>query len=270
MTVNADLERFRNGAAKYAAFLETIEGRLRLDLTFANLQEFLPQTSRSLRALDIGGGTGAMAVRLARLGIHVTLLDESAAMLEFAERAAHAAGATEKIALRQGDAAQLADLFDLAAFDVILCHNVLEYVDDPAVVLRNAGRLLRDASSLVSVLVRSRDGEVLKAALLNGDLDAAEKSLTAEWGNESLYGGSVRLFTPDSVQAALLEASLTLTAERGVRVLSDFLPAKISREDEYGRILELERKLGMRAEFAAIARYTHWVAHRDDAVKDSA
>ena len=43
MTANADGERFQSGADKYAAYLETPEGRLRLDFTFASLQELLPQ-----------------------------------------------------------------------------------------------------------------------------------------------------------------------------------------------------------------------------------
>jgi len=68
-------KRFQDDADKYATYLETPEGRLRLDLAFANVQELLPQATRSLHALDLGGGTGALAVRLARLGFHVTLLD---------------------------------------------------------------------------------------------------------------------------------------------------------------------------------------------------
>ena len=132
MTANDDSERFGTGAAKYAAYLETPEGRLRLDLAFANLQDFLPQSTRSLRALDIGCGTGAIAVRLARLGLHVTLLDASVPMLDFAKRAAREAGVTERIAPKHGDAAQFAHLFPAGSFDVILCHNVLEYLDDPS------------------------------------------------------------------------------------------------------------------------------------------
>src|SRR5207253_5107896 len=95
MTANDDFERFRTGAAKYAAYLDTPEGRLRLDLAFANVKEFLPHSARPLAALDIGGGTGAMTLRLARLGLHVTLLDSSLPMLELAKRAAEEAGATE-------------------------------------------------------------------------------------------------------------------------------------------------------------------------------
>ncbi len=262
MAANHDFERFQTGAAKYAAYLETPEGRLRLDLAFANLQEFLPQASHSLHALDLGCGTGAMAVRLARLGLHVTLLDSSAPMLDFAQRAAREAGVGERIALKQGDAGQLANLFDAELFDVILCHNILEYIDDPGGVLRAAARVLRDPSGMVSVLVRNRAGEVLKAAIQEGDLTASEHNLTAEWGNESLYGGRVRLFAAESLPAMLAAASLAVTAGRGIRVLSDYLPPKVSRNDEYGRIFELERKLGRRPEFAAVARYTQWLAHR--------
>lgn len=262
MIANDDLERFRAGAAKYAAYLETPEGRLRLDLAFANLQDFLPPARRPLLALDLGGGTGAMAVRLARLGLHVTLLDASIPMLDLAKRAAREAGVPERIALKHGDASQLENLFRAESFDVILCHNALEFVDDPGAVLRSAASALRDPSSIISVLVRNQAGEVLKAALLNGDLVVAERNLTAEWGDESLYEGRVRLFAVDSLRAMLAAASLPVAAEYGVRVMSDYLPPKVARSDEYERIFELERKLGRRREFAAIARYTQCLAHR--------
>jgi S-adenosylmethionine-dependent methyltransferase len=261
MTANADSERFQNGADKYAAYLETPEGRLRSDLTFANLQDFLPpQANHALCALDVGCGTGATAVRLARLGIHVTLLDSSPAMLDIAQHAAREAGVAEKIAMQHGDANQLANLFHVASFDVILCHNLLEYLDDPIAVLCGAARALRDSSAILSVLVRNRAGEVFKAAIQAGDLAIAENNLTAEWGQESLYGGRVRLFTSDSLQAMLKAASLAVIAERGVRVLADYLPSRISRSAEYERIFELERKLGSRPEYAAVARYTQCLA----------
>jgi 2-polyprenyl-3-methyl-5-hydroxy-6-metoxy-1,4-benzoquinol methylase len=79
-------ERFENGAKDYAAYLETPEGRLRADLVFANLQDFLlPRQSRkAMCALDVGCATGASAVRLAWLGFHVTQLDSSQAMLDIA------------------------------------------------------------------------------------------------------------------------------------------------------------------------------------------
>lgn len=262
MTASDDFERFRTGAAEYAAYVATPEGRLRLDLAFANLQDFLPQATGPLRALDLGCGTGAIAVRLAQLGLHVTLLDASLPMLDFATRATREAGVTERITLKHGDAAELATLFDAGSFDLVLCHNILEYVDDPAAVLRGAARALRDSSGILSLLVRNQAGEVLKAAIQGGDLTAAEQNLTAEWGHESLYGGRVRLFAAENLHAMLVAASFAVTAERGVRVVSDYLPQRAPGTAEYDRIFELERKLGRRPEFAAVARYTHFLAHR--------
>lgn len=254
--------RFENDASRYAAYLETPEGRLRTDLAVANLQEFLPQSTQSLHVLDLGCGTGATAVRLARVGFHVTLLDSSLPMLDLAKRAAQEAGVTERVELKHGDAVQSAKLFDPRSFDVILCNNLLEYVDDPYAVLRGAALLLRDSSSTISILVRNQAGEVLKAAIKDGDLAAAEQNLTAECAQESLYGGTVRLFTAESLQTMLRESLLAVTAKRGVRVVSDYLPLRISRDDEYERIFQLERKLGSRPEFARVARYTQCIAHR--------
>jgi S-adenosylmethionine-dependent methyltransferase len=262
MAAKPDNERFQSGAEKYAAYLDTPEGRLRLDLAFANLQEFLPQATRSLRALDVGCGTGAAAGRLARLGIHVTLLDSSLPMLDLAKRSAREAGVVDNIELQHADVARLSNQLQTGSFDVILCHNILEYVDDPVSVLRGAARALRDSSAILSVLVRNPAGEVLKAAIQSGDLATAESNLTAEWGQESLYGGRVRLFASDGMRSMLKSASLTVFAELGVRVIADYLPTRVSRSAEYERIFELERKLGRRPEFAAIARYTHWLAHR--------
>lgn len=268
---NVDTERFQSDANKYAAYLETPEGRLRVDLAFANLQEILLQNTRSLRALDLGSGTGALGVRLAQLGFHVTLLDAYPSMLDFAQRAAREAGVLGRISLKQGDAMQLATLFPAGSFDLIVCHNVLEFVDDPLAVLGSAARALRDGSGLISILVRNHPGEVLKAALVNGDLAGAERTLDAEWGDESLYGGKVRLFRAEHLKAMLGESSFSVIAERGVRVVSDYLPAKISRNDEYDQIFELERKLGQLSKFAAVARYTQCLARRTGSpMKDAA
>ncbi|HEY2114930.1 MAG TPA: methyltransferase domain-containing protein [Candidatus Angelobacter sp.] len=254
--------RFQSDASRYAAYLETPEGRLRLDLAFANLEEFLRgrESSKLMRALDVGCGTGATAVRLGQLGFHVTLLDSSEAMLDIAQHAAHDANVSDRITVKCGDAIQISSLFNAGSFDVVLCHNVLEYLEDPQAMLWGAAHLLRDSSAILSVLVRNQAGEVLKAAIQTGDLAAAGHALASEWAQESLYGGKVRLFTPDKLREMLKMASARTIAERGVRIIADFLPPKVSRSEEYERIVELERKLAGREEFRAAARYTHFIA----------
>ncbi len=249
--------RFDDEASRYAEYLETPEGRLRADLTFAGLQDFLPANVRSFRALDLGCGTGGAGVRLARLGVHVTLLDCSPAMLRLAEQAVIEAGLRDNVAIELGDATEVENIFPARSFDLVLCHNVLEFIDDAEGVLRGVVHLMRGPSSMLSLLVRSQAGEVLKAALLGGDLNAAENNLAAEWGRESLYGRKVRYFTPEALDSMLQKASLGTIARRGVRVLSDYLPANISRSADHEKIFALERKLGTRWEFYAVARYLH-------------
>jgi S-adenosylmethionine-dependent methyltransferase len=80
----------------------------------------------------------------------------------------------------------LTNLFRAASFDVILCHNILEYVDDPASVLRGAARALRDTSAMLSIVVRNQASEVFKAAIQAGDLAAAEAKLRLS-GELSLF-----------------------------------------------------------------------------------
>jgi S-adenosylmethionine-dependent methyltransferase len=196
------------------------------------------------------------------MGFHVTLLDSSPAMLDIAKRAAQELGVTEKIETKQGDADRFSTLFDGETFDVILIHNVLEFVDDAGAVLSDAARALRDSSAILSVVVRNQAGEVLKAAIQSGDLAAAEHNLISQWGNEALYGGRVRLFTPETTRAMLKAASLSVIAERGVRVMADYLSPRLSLSAEYDRVLALERKLGSRPDFAAVARYTHYLARQ--------
>ena len=259
MNVIGSGNRFEDEATRYAEYLETPDGRLRTDLAFANLQDFLPPERQSRCALDLGCGTGAASIRLARLGFDVTLVDASSAMLELAEQAVVRNGWSDKVVFKLGNANDVAKICSARSFDVILCHNVLEFVEDAEDVLRNVARVMRDSSSILSLLVRSQAGEVLKAALQAGDLAAAEDNLTAEWGTENLYGGKVRFFTPETVETMLRDASLTVVARRGVRVLSDYLPAKISRSAEYDRIFALERKLGKRPEFFGMARYMQYL-----------
>jgi hypothetical protein len=74
----------------------------------------------------------------------------------------------------------------------------------------------------------------------------------------------VRLFTHESLHALLKAASLAVIAERGVRIVSDYLPPHVSRNDEYGRIFDLEQKLASKPDFAGVARYAHCLARRAD------
>lgn len=257
-------ERFETGATAYADYLRTTEGRLRLDLAWANLRELLSeaQANQDKCALDVGGGTGALAVKLAVEDWRVSVVDASAAMLALAEDSAREAGVGKLITFQHAEAERAAELFSPHSFQLVVCHNVLEYVADPLATVCVLKQMLAK-DGLLSIVARNRAGESLRAALKAHDLAAAEAMLTAEWATESLYGGQARLFDYRSLRKLLHEAGFEIVAERGVRVIADYLPSDFTATDEtYAQLLAFERRYGALSEFAAVARYAQIVARK--------
>jgi S-adenosylmethionine-dependent methyltransferase len=252
--------RFQD-ADKYAAYVNTPAGRLRSELAWENVRRFLPRDASKQRALDVGGGTGSASVQLARMGYEVVLLDGSEEMLRIARQQAEAGSVAERISLCHADAGQLPELFGAESFDIVICHNLLEYTGDPFTTVRDIAQVLRK-DAMLSVLVRNRAGEVLKAAIKSGNCKLATANLTAETVLDSLFGEPVRVFALSDVRDLLSRACLEVVAEHGVRVFFDYLGLENLTDEVYVQALELESTLGARLEFAAIARYVQVIARR--------
>jgi S-adenosylmethionine-dependent methyltransferase len=274
-------DRFESGAREYAEYLRTAEGRLRLDIAWENFRaaaggrdaaapnidappNVLGGEANGTRgtALDLGCGTGALSLRLARGGRQVSAADSSAAMIELAREAARREGLEGRIDFFRFDAGRAAEELGERKFDAVVCHNVLEYVADPAAVARAIGRVARPGA-LVSLLARNRAGEALRDAVRRHDLDAAEDALTAASVRESLYGGPARLFDEESLRELAAGAGLEAVAVRGVRVVADYLPPALAETEElYARLLRFELRLGALPDFARVARYVQLIARR--------
>lgn len=255
-----DTSRFQD-ADKYAAYLKTPAGRLRSELAWENVRRFLPRNASKRRALDVGGGTGFASVQLARLDYEVVLLDGSEEMLRIARQQAEAGSVAARISICHADAGQLRELFDAESFDIVVCHNLLEYAEDPFTVLRDIAHVLRK-DAVLSILVGNHAEEVLKEAIKSRDWKLAMANLTAETVVDSLYGEFVRVFAPEEARDLLARAHLEVVAEHGVRVFFDYLGLENLSDAAYSQIFELESALGVRPEFAAIARYIQVIARR--------
>lgn len=253
-----DTSRFQD-SDKYATYLKTPAGRLRSELAWENVSRFLPRNESKRRALDVGGGTGFASVQLARMGYEVVLLDGSEEMLRIAREQAEVASLAARISFCHADAGQLPELFDAESFDIVICHNLLEYAENPSATVRDIAHVLRK-DGVLSVLVRNRAGEVLKEAIKSRDWKRAAANLAAETVVDSLYGEAVRVFAPAEVRDLLARASMEVVAENGVRVFFDYLVLENLTDAVYSQIFELESALGLRPEFAAIARYIQVIA----------
>jgi len=257
--------RFQH-ADRYASYLKTLAGRLRSELAWENLRCCLPQGAATRRVLDVGGGTGFASVKLAEMGFEAVLLDSCEEMLSIARQQAEASSATGRISFCHAHAGRLHELFKAGYFDVVVCHNLLEYLENPHMVVGHIARVMQE-NGVVSVLVRNRAGEVLRAVINSGDWKLATANLSAETVTDTLYGEPVHVFAPEDVRSMLARAGLVVVAEHGVRVFSDYLdlPDDLTGQ-EYKQVFELERILGARPQFAAIARYTQVIARRSGAL----
>ncbi|WP_018684706.1 class I SAM-dependent methyltransferase [Actinokineospora enzanensis] len=112
----------------------------------ANLARHLTTPAR---VLDVAGGRGEDGVPLAALGHEVTILDPAGAVLTGALAHAYARGVTVHVV--QAAAEDAPDLFRACDFDVVLCHDLLHYAEDPIGLLRAVTTPLRPGG-LLSVL----------------------------------------------------------------------------------------------------------------------
>ena len=105
-----------------------------------------PEERVEAAILDLGTGTGRMLELIAPLAARAVGVDQSPAMLSLA-RARLAQSGLRNALLRQGDI--YAPPVERDAYDLVIVHQVLHFLDDPARALREAARTLRDRKSVV-------------------------------------------------------------------------------------------------------------------------
>jgi S-adenosylmethionine-dependent methyltransferase len=215
------------------------------------------QAGRTLAVVDVGGGTGGFAVPLARAGHRVTVVDPNPDALAALARRADDAGVAARVTAVQGDGDRVAELVPAGSADLVLCHSLLEFVDDPAGVLRAMAAVLRPGGA-ASVLVANRAAAVLGRAIA-GHLDAAAVLATAPDGRVS--PAERRRFDPTTIAALVTEGGLAVEEIHGVRVLADLIPAALAEADPTA-LRELELKLSALPPYRDIAAQLHVLARR--------
>jgi S-adenosylmethionine-dependent methyltransferase len=215
-----------------------------------------------VEVVDAGGGTGGFAVPLAEAGCSVTVVDPSPDSLAALSRRADERGLADRVRGLQGDLEDLATLVPAASADLVLCHSVLQVVDDPAAALVAVAGVLRTTGRL-SLLVGNRDAVVLARALA-GRPDEAAHALTDPAGRWGPGDGVPRRWTPGSITELVAAAGLTVEQLHGVRVVADLIPSA-ALDLEPGApaaLLALERALADRAPFRDLATSLHVLAVR--------
>jgi S-adenosylmethionine-dependent methyltransferase len=211
-----------------------------------------------LDVVDVGGGTGGFAVPLAEAGHRVTVVDPSPDALASLLRRAGETGAV--VHAVQGDAAGLLDVVAPGSADLVLCHGVLEHVDEVRPAVESLVAVLRPGGTL-SVLVAHRNAAVV-ARTVAGHYAEARHALADPDGRWGPGDPLPRRFTEAGLLAVLAAAGLEVGSVHGVRTLADLAPATDAEADPAEELVELELATAGLPEFRAVASQLHVLASR--------
>jgi S-adenosylmethionine-dependent methyltransferase len=234
-------------------------------VVWAVLRQELDRAGRPLAIVDVGGGTGGFAVPLARAGHRVTVVDASPdALAALTRRVAEAvplddAGQAHSggITAVQGDVDTLAEVVPAASADLVLCHSVLEVVDDPATAVKAIAAALRPGGA-ASVVVANRAAAVLARAI-SGNLDSAYALLTSPSGSTGTGDRLRRRFDAASASALLASASLAVEQVHGVRVIADLVPG-VALDSEHEQVRAIETLAATLPPYRDVATQLHLLA----------
>ncbi|MBB6343995.1 methyltransferase domain-containing protein [Nonomuraea muscovyensis] len=232
------------------------------DALLAQLTELAAATGRDrLDIVDAGGGTGGFAVPLAERGHTVTVVDPSPDSLAALERRAKEKGVS--VRALQGDAADLAELLDGDSADLVLCHSVLEYVEDPISAMTAVAGLLRRGGA-VSVLAANPVASAIHRALA-GHFDEARTALTDPRGTWGDRDPTPRRYTAETLAELLGATGFAVGAVHGVRVFADLVPSRLV-DGEPGAaeaLVALEKAAAAHPVLRDVATQLHVFGHRD-------
>jgi S-adenosylmethionine-dependent methyltransferase len=217
----------------------------------------------ALDIVDVGGGTGGLAVPFAALGHNVTVVDPSPDALAAAQRRAAEAGA--RLTSVQGEAASLDAVAGPAAADLVICHNVLEYVEEPTDAMNAIARVLRP-SATVSVLASNAVAAVLHRALA-GRFAEARRLLPAPPGASAGTDGAAstpRRFTLPELIALVEQAGLRAGEAHGLRIFGGLIPGALLEGDAAATeaLRALEEAAAGTPPLRDIAAQLHVLGHR--------
>lgn len=229
------------------------KGQIRLAVLERDFDQFL--SLKDKRVLDLGAGQGQFAKCMLARGAQVALLDHSAQMLAQASALLEEAGAMEQASLIHGD------LWDYTlwpkGFEVITCHAVLEWLEDPLAAVSVMCKQL-PVGGYLSLMFYNLDGLIYKN-LLRGNY---KKVLTKDFRGQR---GSLTPNSPLAVQDVLRRVAgegLSVLCHSGVRCFHDYIFDREVQAKAFEQAMALELEYSRIPPYRDLGRYVHLLLHK--------
>ncbi len=239
--------------------MQTPWGRLQNSTRLFNLRKHIGD--ELLDILDAGGGNGVETMPLALEGHRLTLLDSSAAMLADGQRLA--AGNNTSLRTIHGSVLDLGALVQPASYDLILLHNVIQYLDEAEVpkLLDSLHKALRPGGMLSLVSV-NRYSSTLAKSIVYAEFEEAMEQLNSKHQYSRAFDHTVRVYTAEEMGQLLSDASFNVTNHYGVRIFIDYIADNELKHspEKYAQIEALERQLTDKFPYKHLARTFQLIA----------
>jgi S-adenosylmethionine-dependent methyltransferase len=258
-----DPETFANHLETWHAWQQEPWGRMRYSVVWHVLQQHLRPLGDRLRILDVGGGDGVEAVRLAGVGHHVTIADYSAPMLAEAMVAASRAGVADRVVTVEASADDLGSVGGRSSFDVALCHFVVQYSADPGPVLDEIGDRVRPGG-LLSLVAPNPASDVLAKAVRDLDPAGAIEMLDATHMHAQTFDHDVRRIEPSDAERLVHDSGFEVVHRYGGRCVMDLITNDDAKRDPqvYAALEALEHRLCAISPYRDIGRFWQIIATR--------
>ncbi len=202
----------------------------------------------SENVLDFGSGFAFTANHLAKT-CNVTAVEPSENIIKHAFKS----NAYTQI---NGDLSALKSM-ESEKFDIVLCHLVLEFVQNPKDIVKELTRVLKKGGVL-SIVRHNRNGRLIQAVVQDYDLSECKKLLNGENSYSSAFGG-IRYYENDDI-LNWSENALQIDKLYAVRALASLHGDDVQKSENWLKdMLCVEKELELKEEFIKIAYFNHLI-----------
>lgn len=225
------------------------KGRLRHELLVHHLHDYispdsLPFNSLPLDVLDAGGGTGVMTKVLLDLNHRVTLSDISFEVLSLAK---NKLGENSNLDIQHKN---ILSLNNKKQYDLVVCHAVLEWLQDPFEVIRKLVDLVKPGGHL-SLSFFNHDAQLF-GNMLYGNFDYVDQGMMTK--------NIVRLSPknpqkPKAILSHLNTLPVQVVKQAGIRCFHDYLKQPEKQTSDYEQLKRLEIEYGSTEPYLWLGKY---------------
>lgn len=231
--------------SSYLDYTKQPWGQMFYHLIWSQLPEFENKT-----IIDFGSGFGISAEHYSKNN-NVTAIEPNKNMIALGKKAGfnQIIGSIDK--LKQTD--------DNSA-DVILCHNVIEYIANREALFNQFSRILK-ANGIISIVKHNRVGRIMQKVVLENDIKTAETMIKNN-NSESEKFGEIKIYDDNKLTEW---SNLKISDKFGIGTFYSLQPNEFKKSKNWFKtMLELEMSVAQQPEFYALSSFHHIILTLSD------